>query len=43
MKFQKLVYEKIKSEGGSVDDEKLAYSDLFFEVGKYSYDYEKNI
>lgn len=43
VKFQKLVYEKIKSEGGSVDDEKVAYADLYFEVGKYTYSYEKNI
>ena len=43
VKFQKLVYEKIKSEGGSVDDEKLAYADLYYEVGKYTYYYEKNI
>lgn len=43
VKFQKLVYEKIKSEGGAVDDEKLAYADLYYEVGNYAYIYEKNI
>ena len=43
VKFQKLVYEKIKSEGGSVEEEKLVYADLYYEVGKYTYTYEKNI
>ena len=38
-----MVYEKIKSEGGAVDEEKLAYADLYYEVGKYAYNYEKNI
>ena len=37
------MYEKIKSEGGSVEEEKLVYADLYYEVGKYTYSYEKNI
>ena len=37
------MYEKIKSEGGSVEEEKLVYGDLYYEVGKYTYSYEKNI
>lgn len=43
VKFQKLVYEKIKSDGGPIDEEKLYYADLYYEVGKYAYNYEKNI
>lgn len=42
VKFEKLVYEKIKSEGGSVDDEKHNYAELYYEVGKYTYQYDKN-
>ena len=42
VKYQRLVYEKIKSEGGSTGDEKLAYADLYYEVGKYTHLYEKN-
>ena len=37
------MYEKIKNEGGPVDEEKLIYADLYFEVGKYAYYYEKNV
>lgn len=43
VKFQKMVYEKIKSEGGSVDEERLIYADLYYEVGKYTFTHEKNI
>lgn len=43
VKFQKLVYDKIKNEGGPADEEKLIYADLYYEVGKYAYNYEKNI
>ena len=42
VKFQRMVYEKVKSEGGSTDEEKLAYSELYYEVGKYTHQYEKN-
>lgn len=42
VKFEKLAYEKIKNQGGSIDDEKLAYADLYFQVGNYTYHYEKN-
>lgn len=43
VKFQKGVYDKVKSEGGAVDEEKLVYADLYYEVGKYAYTYEKNV
>lgn len=39
VKFQKLVYDKIKSEGGPADEQKLIYADLYYEVGKYAYNY----
>ena len=37
-----MAYDKIKNDGGSTDDEKLAYADLYFEVGNYTYHHEKN-
>ena len=38
-----MAYEKVKNEGGAIDGEKLLCADLYYEVGNYTYYYEKNI
>jgi hypothetical protein len=38
-----MVYEKLKTEGGSVEEEKLTLADLYYTLGQYAYNYEKSI
>jgi len=40
--LQKMLIEKLRSEGGAAEDERLAYADLYYEIAKYTHDYEKN-
>ena len=41
--LQKQVIEKIRSEGGAAEEERLAEADIFFEIAKYTHEYEKNV
>lgn len=43
VQFQKMVLEKLRSEGGPVELERFALADFFYEIAKYSNDYEKNV
>lgn len=38
-----MAYEKVKNEGGAIEGEKLLCADLYYEVGNYTYYYEKNV
>ena len=42
-KIQKALIEKLRSEGGGAEDEQVNFANLYYEIAKYTHDYEKNI